>query len=97
MVVFVTVTNGVSIKAFKVETAAELIPSVRDVFGEGFIMDAEDVVLTSEYGNLQEGEYVWRSSGDENDPVLRLDYTTIHRCIGSHVFLSKPSFLFVFE
>ncbi len=72
--VFVTVTNGVSTKAFKVKTAAGLIPSARNVFGEGFIVDAEGVVLTSEYGNLEEGEYVWRSSGGENDPVLRLDY-----------------------
>ena len=76
MVVFVTVTNGVRSKAFKVETAAGLIPSVRDVFGEGFIMDPKGVVLTSEYGNLEEGVYIWSSGGEKShyDPMPRLEH-----------------------
>jgi hypothetical protein len=66
MVVFVTVTNGVRSKEFKVETAAGLIPSVRDVFGEGFIMDPKGVVLTSEYGNLEESVYIWSPGGEKS-------------------------------
>ena len=62
MVVLVTVRNGDRSKTFKVETSAGLIPSVRDVFGEGFIMDPEGMVLTSEYGALEEGEYIWSAS-----------------------------------
>ena len=66
MVVLVTVTNGVQSKAFRVETAAGLIPSVHLVFGEGTITDPNGVVLTSEYGNLEEGEYVWSSGGEKS-------------------------------
>ena len=60
---------------FKVETSAGLIPSVRDVFGAGFIMDPKGVVLTSEYGNLEEGEYTWCPVGEKSDydSVLRLE------------------------
>ena len=47
--VFVTVRHGDRSMAFKVETSAGPIPSVRNVFGEGFF--TEGVVLTSEYGN----------------------------------------------
>ena len=49
--------------AFKVETAAGLIASVHKVFGEGFITDPNGVALTAEYGNLEEGVYIW-SSGE---------------------------------
>ena len=78
MVVSVTVTNGVRSIAFRVETAAGLIPSARDVFGEGTVTDPKGVALTSEYGNLEEGSvYVWSSAGGEPpspyDPVSRLE------------------------
>ena len=64
--VFVTVVNGDQSKDFKVETAVGLIPSVGHVFGEGFVMDPKGVVLTSEYGNLEEGEYIWSYSGEQS-------------------------------
>ena len=66
MVVFVTVMNGVQSMAFKVETAAGMIASVRNVFGEGFITDPNGVALTAEYGNLEEGVYIWSSGGEKS-------------------------------
>ena len=75
--VFVTVSNGDRSKDFKAETAAGLIPTVRDVFGEGFITDPKGVVLTSEYGNLEEGVHIWSSSRGENshyDPMTRIEH-----------------------
>ncbi len=76
MVVFVTVTNGVRSKDFKVETAAGLIPSVQIEFGVGTITDPNGVALTAEYGNLEEGVYIWSSGGEKShyDPVPRLEY-----------------------
>ena len=73
MVVDVIVSNGDRSMVFNVETAAGLIPSVRDVFGEGFITDPNDMVLTSEYGYLEEGVYIWSSRGEKShfDPVPR--------------------------
>ena len=59
--VLVTVRNGDRSKAFKVETAAGLIPAARAVFGEGYIMDPQDV---AEYGQLEECEYTWSSFGE---------------------------------
>ncbi len=75
MEVIVTVTNGVRSKDFKVKTAAGLIPSVRIEFGEGTITDPKGVALTSEYGNLEEGVYIWSSGGEktQHDPVPRLE------------------------
>ena len=72
--VVVSVTDGVRSKDFKVKTAAGLLPSVKIEFGEGTLTDPTGVALTSEYGDLEEGVYVWSSGGErtQND-------TTLHR------------------
>ena len=73
MVVLVTISNGVRSKDFKVKTAAGLLPSVRTEFGEGTVTDPKGVALTSEYGDLEEGVYVWSSGGEktqQNDPCM---------------------------
>ena len=47
--VFVTVTNVVRSKDFKVETTAGLMPPVQMEFGEGTVSDPNGVALTAEY------------------------------------------------
>ena len=80
IMVIVTVTNQTWSKRFQAETAAGLLPAVFTEFGAGTVTNPLGIALTSESGDLVEGEYAW-SSGELTQMGLEVTFRVTSRLL----------------